>query len=330
MDYIYWVVSRACNQRCPHCYNNSSPEAPGLSVEEMRRCVANFPDPAKVHLGCVMLSGGEVLAWPELLYATLRELRDRYGEATELALQTNGDFLDAGHLDAMLDHGVTRIDIASMDPYHRKSTREREGALRELFATRGVVEKTDGLSTRPRGQRPPLYGMWGATEGTWIGALWPRGRAYRNNLSRARATDDFCRNWSGAKSFLNHDAAPGEGCEISLQLSDVYPCCPMTCRPIGDALHENVIAMLDRCREHPAWRALNDGYPERMGEYLGLSEEHGFKRSAELGNHCLWCDEFFAEHAPELGHRGGRTERGTVDLTIAGERLARLTSKPLR
>ena len=126
----------------------------------------------------------------------------------------------------------------------------------------------------------------------------------RLGLSKATPKDDFCARWSGAKNFLEYR---GAGCEVNIQLADVYPCCPMTCRPIGDLLTEPLIAMLDRCAQHPVYRALNEGRPERMGEYLGISEETGIRRTEELGNHCLWCDEFFTKHAPELLHRGGGT-----------------------
>jgi len=51
-----------------------------------------------------------------------------------------------------------------------------------------------------------------------------------------------------------------------------------------------------------------------------LSEDYGEQRSRELGNHCLWCDEFFSKHAPELLHHGGRTERGETDLLTLGVR----------
>ena len=67
---------------------------------------------------------------------------------------------------------------------------------------------------------------------------------------------------------------------------------------------------------HPVFRALNEGRPEAMGEYLGISEETGFQRTRELGNHCLWCDEFFAVHAPELLHQGGMTARRLVELNV--------------
>jgi hypothetical protein len=54
-----------------------------------------------------------------------------------------------------------------------------------------------------------------------------------------------------------------------------------------------------------------------------LSEAYGVERTAALGNHCLWCDEFFAQHAPELLSSGGRTERGLVDLQVSAKSAAR-------
>jgi hypothetical protein len=143
----------------------------------------------------------------------------------------------------------------------------------------------------------------------WIGPLWPRGQALRRRLTKATPADDFCARWSGAKNFLEYR---GRGCEVNVQLADVYPCCPMTCRPIGDLRDERLIAMLDRCAAHPVYRALNEGRPEKMGEYLGIDEVEGIRRSRELGNHCLWCDEFFTTHAPELLHAGGQTARATA------------------
>jgi len=201
-----------------------------------------------------------------------------------------------------------------MDRYHPRTTLDRRDALARLLESRGMVEA--GSIARTAGQEldadhRPTYAFWGATEDLWIGPLWPRGRARRNRLSRATPEDDFCARWSGAKNFLEYR---GEGCEVNVQLADVYPCCPMTCRPIGDLRAERLIAMLDRCARHPVYRALNEGRPERMGEYLGISEAEGLRRSRELGNHCLWCDEFFTRHAPELLHHGASTERGDVDL----------------
>ena len=317
MDSIYWVVSRDCNQRCRHCYNDSEPGAPGLTLDEVTLAVSNFPDPAKVPVDKFMLSGGEVLVWPELFFHTLATISARYGNRPELMIQTNGDLLDEPTLVKILDHGVSRVSVASQDDYHLPRSKQRRQYLEDLFVAHGLGT-SDWPEFRPPENRQPLYSFWGATPDMWIGKLWPRGRARHYNLSQAGPDDNFCGNWSGAKDFLNYHE---QSCQLALQLADVYPCCPMTCRPIGSALTENLIDMLDRCAKHPAYRALNEGKPEKMGEYLGLSEDHGFRRSAELGNHCLWCDEFFTQHAPDLLHQApSKTARQGIDLTIRGNK----------
>jgi hypothetical protein len=269
-----------------------------------------------VPLDRIILSGGEVLVWPELLFHALDRLHHRYQDTSKLMVQTNGDLLDKAMLDRLLAHRVCRIDVSSMDHFHPKSTLRRHDDLEQMFASRGMVEASTiacGTGQDNSGGRPLVYAFWGATEERWIGPLWPRGRARRHNLSKAGPENRFCADWSGAKNFLNYR---GEGCEVNVQLADVYPCCPMTCRPIGSLLDEPLLAMLDRCGQHPVYRALNEGRPEAMGEYLGISEEEGFRRSRELRNHCLWCDEFFTKYAPELLYHGGMTERGTIDLGI--------------
>ncbi len=313
MDSIYWVVSRDCNQRCAHCYNDSEPGGPGLTLAQVSTCVDNLPRPDDVAVGRIILSGGEVLVWPELLFHALSCLHERYGEHTQLMVQTNGDLLDETMLDRLLAAHVRRIDVSGMDRYHPKSTLRRRAYIERLFASRSMVEAatlgaTAGSDSAPG--VPVVYAFWGATEDQWIGPLWPRGRARRYNLSTAGPETDFCSRWSGAKGFLDYR---GDGCEVNIQLADVYPCCPMTCRPIGGLLGEPLIGILDRCGRHPVYRALNEGRPEKMGEYLGISEEEGVRRSRELGNHCLWCDDFFTRYAPELLHHGGMTERGAAN-----------------
>lgn len=313
MESIYWVISRNCNQRCPHCYNDSEPGAPGLELEQIVRCIDHLPAPDAAAIGRIILSGGEVLVWPKLLFAALEGLHKRYGQRTQLWVQTNGDLLDDVMLERLLAAHVRRIDVASMDKYHVKGTLQRKPALEAMFLSQGLVP-ADRESSESHGIPNPhqlTFAFWGATEDEWIGPLWPRGRAQQKGLSQASPDDHFCRLWSGAKGFLDYHAP---GCEVNIQLSDVYPCCPMTCRPIGSLLDESLIDMLDRCREHSVFRALNEGRPEAMGEFLGISEEYGFQRSRELGNHCLWCDEFFTKHAADLLHPNATTERGSVDL----------------
>jgi len=291
-------------------------------LAQIRPCVEHLPNPEAVEVQRIILSGGEVLVWPDLLLHALRCLHDRYGDATELWVQTNGDLLDQAMLQRLLEHHVHRIDVSSMDRFHRKASVARRDFLEDLFRSCGM-RPADRDDQEIEGQRSalvlipaePTYAFWGATEEEWIGPIWPRGRAQQKGLSRARPDDRFCSLWSGAKDFLDYHEP---GSEVNIQLSDVYPCCPMTFRPIGNLLDESLVDILDRCRAHPVFRALNDGRPESMGESLGISEAFGFQRSRELGNHCLWCDEFFARYAPELLAPGAITERGTSDLVQIG------------
>jgi hypothetical protein len=326
MHSVYWVLSRDCNQKCPHCYNDSAPHAPGLTLEQASRVIANLPDPARVKMPFVWISGGEPLVWPELLFHALGELYAKYGDDTEFAVQTNGDLLDDATVEKLLAHHVSRISIASVDDFHKRSTRERAGEVAAMLERHGCVRSTQP-EWRPKATRVPQYNVWGCTEDLWIGKIWPRGRAMQTGLTKCGPEDNFCGNWSGAIGFLDYtnDAA----CQVNIQLADVYPCCPMTCRPIGDISREPLTDMLDRCAKHPVYRALNEGKPEKMGEYMGLSEQYGIERTKALGNHCLWCDEFFTKHATDLLHHGAVTERGTKDLLIDLNVVRRKKSKPV-
>ena len=65
--------------------------------------------------------------------------------------------------------------------------------------------RQSGLSATTRNwhEEPgPLYSFFGATPDSWIGKLWPRGRAWQNNLSQATLADNFCNRWSGGLNFL--------------------------------------------------------------------------------------------------------------------------------
>lgn len=280
MESIYWVISRDCNQRCRHCYNNSEPGAEGLSPAEIDQVVAHLP--TRTPPGRVILSGGEPLHFADLLFHTLDRLHTFYSGAVPLWIQTNGDLLDEAMLDRLLAAHVRHISVSSMDDFHPKATLRRRPYLEDLFRSRDFSDVT----------------FWGATPDMWIGKIWPRGRALDTRSTHAGPEDDFCNRWSGALNFLESDA---EGSEVNIQLAAVYPCCPMTVRPIGDLRVETLDLILDRCRQNPVYQALNRGRPEEMGVHLGISVEQALERTRRLGNCCLWCDEFFTLHYAGAG-----------------------------
>jgi hypothetical protein len=292
VESLYWVFTQLCNDKCDHCYNMSGPQGKRMTEEECLQIIDHLP--AKIDR--LILSGGEPLAEKRLLYVILDRLKERYGNETQLMLQTNGDLLTGEILDQLIEKGVTRFDIASIDRYH-KAAGGRLMELAALFESRGVngeekeplVKKDNYLHSYPLS-----WGYWGATEDMWLGGNWARGRALKKGIWKNDPDHNFCAILSGAIGFLNG----GEGVpqEISIQLWQINPCCPGTWEPMGDARRERVSDVLRKVAGHPVFRKLDQGDPYRMGESLGITESHARTRCGELGNVCLWCDEFFRDH----------------------------------
>lgn len=289
---LYWVFTQLCNDQCEHCYNLSGPQGARLSTEECMAIISNLPE----QIDRLILSGGEPLAERQKLYAILDRLRARYGDATQLMLQTNGDLLTPERLDTLLEKGITRIDIASIDRFHKKAG-ERMDEIRELFRSRGLsednpeplVEKDTYLM-----KNQVSFGFWGATEDMWLGGNWARGRAMQKGIWKQDPEHNFCAILSGARGFLTGDEDIPQ--EISIQLWRINPCCPGTKFPMGDARREKVADVLARVAESPVFQRLNQGDPWRMGESKSVSEATAKARTRALKNVCLWCDEFFEQH----------------------------------
>jgi organic radical activating enzyme len=291
IESVYWVFTQLCNDVCDHCYNDSGPRGERMTLEECLRVVENLPSQA----GRVILSGGEPLAERAKLYAILDALSEKYRGNAQIMLQTNGDLLSGEILDELLRRGVTRIDIASIDRFH-KLAGARRGDLEDLFRSRGMAgDETDPLIERENYLRPDAasYGFWGATEDMWLGGNWARGRAMERGLWLKDHTHNFCSILSGGRGFLGGTELPQE---ISIQLWKINPCCPGTKYPLGDARSERVADVLARVARSEIFRRINDGDPYGMGESLGISREEAMVRGAEEGNICLWCDRFFELH----------------------------------
>lgn len=294
---LYWVFTQLCNDECDHCYNDSGPYGARISEEECMMIIHNLPE----RIDRIILSGGEPIADRKKLYNILDALRKPYtNKGTQIMLQTNGDLLTEEILDILIEKGVTRFDIASIDRFHKKAG-ARLMELAELFESRGVNgEDKDPLVDKQNylHGHPLSWGAWGATDDMWLGGNWARGRAMEKDIWKRDPEHNFCTILSGARNFLGgYEDIPQE---ISIQLWRINPCCPGTKFPMGDARKEKVVDVLERMADHPVFLKLNEGDPWRMGEHLGVTEAEAKARTRELENICLYCDSFFNEHMQDL------------------------------
>ena len=292
IESVYWVFTQVCNDQCDHCYNLSGPQGERITEEECLAIVDHLPP----SMGRLILSGGEPLAEKQKLYLILDRIKERYGDSVQIMLQTNGDLLKADILDILIEKGVTRFDIASIDRFH-KAQGARLMELAELFDSRGVtgddkdplIDKENYLS-----KTDLSWGYWGATEDMWLGGNWARGRSLEKDNWKRDPDHNFCTILSGARNFLGgYSDIPQE---VSIQLWRINPCCPGTLFPMGDARTEHIPDVLQRVATIPEFLALNDGEPWKMGLHLGISEMEARDRTVALENICLYCDAFFREH----------------------------------
>lgn len=332
MESLYYVLSWACHRRCRHCYDTRFRpyvrDALETVVAEGERAHARIIDHLPERMtwldrkaplegggfaektGRIVLSGGEVLLDPvrtRILYPVIDRLNAKYrGQGgVRIIVQTTGDVLTGRLLDDLLERNVWMISIASVDDYHVGMEGARGEAfvevLREMFAKAGV--KPSGYHAPIRSwaeEEGPVYDMFGANEGEWIGALWPRGRAFENGIGSATMDDNFCKAWSGGLGFLDHRH---DGSEVSIEPNgNVYPCCIKTAVPIGNLVEEPLLDILESLRGHPAFEAINRGDPARMGEQFGWNRKAFEGRSTKttpkgnaVSNLCIGCDAFHRE-----------------------------------
>ena len=327
MESIYYVMAWACHRKCTHCYEDrfrpyvrGGLEAVVAEAEaNLFPIIKNLPDrmtyldhdggPERV--GRIILSGGEALldaTRERVTYRVIEALEKKYRNAggVRIVVQTTGDLVTAPIVRDLLERGVATISVAGVDDFHVGM----EGAERQAAFKARLSEMFEAAGMRPSGQQAPahpsqlegepVYNFFGATPDTWIGKLWPRGRAWQNGLSTATLADNFCARWSGGLNFLNHRYA---GSEVSIEPDgSVYPCCVKTKLPIGNLVEEKLIDILDSLAGDSVYQAINAGTPERMGLAHGWTEATFLEKSETVtpqgkpyANLCIGCDRFHQE-----------------------------------
>lgn len=336
MESIYYVMAWACHRKCKHCYEDRfRPYVRGALESVVAEAERNFPrivdnlperftyvdldDPQPdgtfpEKTGRVILSGGESLLDPvreRVTYKVIERLRDKYAAqgGIKVVVQTTGDLVTDAIVDDLLARGVWMISVAGVDDFHvgmegEAKQRAFVDRLSALFERHGIKKSGLSATTRNWHEEPgPVFSFFGATPDSWIGKLWPRGRAWQNELSTATLADNFCNRWSGGLNFLRHRY---NGSEVSVEPDgSVFPCCVKTKFPIGSLLEDNLIAILDSLTGVPAFEAITMGHPERMGLAYGWGEDKFLAHSTTTTpkgtayqNLCIGCDRF---HEQVLG-----------------------------
>ena len=332
LESIYYVVSYLCHRQCPHCYEgrfrpyfgDELAAVTGQARANFERIIDHFPDSMRYRVpeesapdgtvpertGRIILSGGEVLV-PQtresVLYPAIERIVAKYRPVggVNVVVQTTGDLVTEKIVDELLRLGVWMISVSGMDDFHEGFTPERRdqltAKLTKMFEQTGMHRS--GLHANERkwkDEAGPVYSFFGATEDAWIGKIWPRGRAWKNNLSRATLADNYCNAWSGGLNFLNLGLA---GSEVSIEPNgNVYPCCMKTKFPIGNLVEEPLLGILQSLVGHPVFESISMGHPERMGIQHGWSPETFMAKSRttrpdgqSYQNLCIGCDRFQAE-----------------------------------
>jgi hypothetical protein len=335
VESIYYVMAWACHRRCRHCYEDRFRPYVRADLERViaeaerngPRIVANLPDrhiwldrtgPEPVERGGrIILAGGESLldgVRERVTYPTMERLAARYrGQGVKVVVQTTGDLLTPAIIRDLVDRGAWTISVAGVDDFHvGLEGPERQAAFKARLTS---MFEAEGLSLAGRNaherrawfeEEGPLFSFFGATPDQWIGKLWPRGRAWINGLSTATLADNFCARWSGGMNFLRAGEA---GSEVSVEPDGaVYPCCLKTAAPLGYLTEEPLDAILASLRDDPAFQAIDQGDPARMGLTDGWTEAEFLARcetttpqGRAYANLCIGCDSFHADVlAPRL------------------------------
>src|SRR5262249_6732013 len=276
-----------------------------------RMTYLDIADQLRERIGRIILAGGEILLDPvreSVLYPALDQIYCKYKDqgGVQLIVQTTGDILNPRILRELLDHHVTVVSVSGIDAFHAGlDTAEAQdafqGKLKRLFLELGLKPYPATPYRKGYGEGDgPFFSFFGATPDSWIGKIWPQGRAMANELSTATLSDNFCNAWSGGLNFLQYRLS---GSEVSIEPNgNVYPCCRKTAHAIGNLLEEKLEPMLERLIGHPVYEAISMGHPERMGIAHGWSVETFLEKSTitlasgrPYHNLCIGCDAFHRE-----------------------------------
>ena len=127
---VVWALTRACNQKCVHCYASATAEA-GPDELSTRQGMELLDDLAAFRVPAVLFSGGEPLRHPDAM--TL--LEHAVGLGLRVSLSTNGTLITRSVAERLARVGVQYVGV-SLDgrPGRHDKLRGMVGAAEASFA----------------------------------------------------------------------------------------------------------------------------------------------------------------------------------------------------
>lgn len=228
---LYCVMTENCNLSCDHCYMSAGPKKRHTTVssENFQKMLEHLP----LTRTRIALTGGEIFTVEDSLrnYLELIEIENKKREnknRINIQVQTNGFWLKRGNacdiLQYLREKRVTDLDISSDDRYHEKQGLRLDPKLVNL--ARSYIPE---VSVRG------------------VGNVLSIGRAYGAN------------NTYSLDSWLCKNANRGRNSDVTVRNDGkVYPCCFPIFEYSGNIFEEPLINILDRAKEDPRLRVLNN------------------------------------------------------------------------
>ncbi|MFH1064042.1 MAG: radical SAM/SPASM domain-containing protein [Candidatus Woesearchaeota archaeon] len=266
-------MTNNCNLECGHCSQDAGPGKKSMSLDDIKTVVDNLPR----YTHEIMITGGEVFTRKRLLYATLEYVNETLPNLDWLRVQTNGFWATDREkvnrtLDELVDLGVTDIDVAANDAYHRMEGLD----MRRPYLLGKIAEERDMGSKRSYIRHLRVF---------------PAGRGWSLESKRWR-------------SFTGAPHCPEIKESISIDYEGyVYPCSIMLPgTELGNAKEEKVYLIMQRAMKNEKMTLLRekDG-PRRLARQAGLSpKEIKDVQAYQKASRCGLCSYLFNEGLVQL------------------------------
>ncbi|MDD4877561.1 MAG: radical SAM protein [Candidatus Nanoarchaeia archaeon] len=281
MREVHFRITDKCNLKCRHCCYSCGPDGKSISPEGLEKVIDNIPE----EIESIAISGGEPLVERNLLMHALECIQEKNkarDNKIKVRIITNGFWArneESAYrtIRELYDNGVSVIDIASGDRYHYE-----QGINPELLKP----YQKESPMCKAREQLEKEMGT---------------GRKLEIEFRRHYGEGIFAIPFGRAKSLPAKEKDLNRICSITPKLDEitvnpdgkVYPCCWAITPSIGNALEDNLDAVIKRAMRNRVFKTLAAEGPigvAKLTGYFRRSDEPLYRRQQ-----CVMCEEVFDE-----------------------------------